>query len=175
MKISSVAPDNSRVLTVKLGHETSLVAYSTDKRSTICKLCWVCKNETVRLYTIVLFIYAFLCKCKKYIFVVLSGCIALAVYNTRSPPAYEALRGLKILQLLHSKTLKQIIKDGSENAGIDEEYLLGQHKTYVNYQKKREEEGHPRPLGLGVMMWDEVKVRAEMCILISKLLKILIV
>ena len=31
----SVAPDNSRVLTVKLWRETSLVAYSTDKRS-IC-------------------------------------------------------------------------------------------------------------------------------------------
>lgn len=30
---SSVAPDKSRVLTVKLGHETSLTA-STDKRST---------------------------------------------------------------------------------------------------------------------------------------------
>ena len=67
------------------------------------------------------------------------------------------------------------MKDQIINAGIDEEYLLGQHKTYVNYQKKREEEGHPRPLGLGVMMWDEVKVRTEMCILISKLLKILIV
>lgn len=91
-------------------------------------------------------------------------CIALAVYN-RSPSAYEALRGLKILQLPHSKTLKQIIKDGSENAGIDEEYLLGQHQIYVNYQKTREEEGHPRPLGLGVMMWDEVKVRT-MCIIL---------
>ena len=32
-------------------------------------------------------------------------------------------------------------------------------KTYVRYQKEREEEGHPRPLGVGVMMWDEVKVR----------------
>ena len=28
-----VAHDNNEVLTVKLGHETSLVAYSTDKRS----------------------------------------------------------------------------------------------------------------------------------------------
>ncbi|KAL9953963.1 hypothetical protein ACROYT_G041447 [Oculina patagonica] len=86
--------------------------------------------------------------------------VALAVYN-RSPSAYEALRGLKILQLPHSKTLKQIIKDGSENAGIDEEYLLGQHQIYVNYQKTREEEGHPRPLGLGVMMWDEVKIQMK--------------
>ena len=28
-----VAHDNNEVLTVKVGHETSLVAYSTDKRS----------------------------------------------------------------------------------------------------------------------------------------------
>ena len=33
METSSVATDNSRVLTVKLGRETSLVACSTDKRS----------------------------------------------------------------------------------------------------------------------------------------------
>ena len=33
METSSVAPDNSKVLTVKLGRETSLVAHSTDKRS----------------------------------------------------------------------------------------------------------------------------------------------
>ena len=71
------------------------------------------------------------------------------------------MRGLKILQLPHSKTLKQVIKDGSENDGIDEEYLLGQQKTYATFQKDREEEGHPRPLGLGVLMWDEVKVRAN--------------
>ena len=33
METSSVAPDNSRVLTAKLGRETFLVACSTDKRS----------------------------------------------------------------------------------------------------------------------------------------------
>ena len=35
METTSVAPDNSRVLTVKLGRETSFVAYSTDKRSNL--------------------------------------------------------------------------------------------------------------------------------------------
>ena len=84
----------------------------------------------------------------------------LAVYNrSLQLSAYKALRDLKILQLPHSKTLKQIIKDGSEKDGIDDEYLYGQNKTYIRYQKEREEEGHPRPLGVGVMMWDEVKVR----------------
>ena len=33
METCFVARDNSAVLTVKLGRETSLVAYSTDKRS----------------------------------------------------------------------------------------------------------------------------------------------
>ena len=74
--------------------------------------------------------------------------VALAVYN-RYPSAYQALRNLKILQLPHSKTLKQVIKDGSEKDGIDDEYLYSQHKTYVRYQKEREEEGHPQTIRSG--------------------------
>jgi len=83
--------------------------------------------------------------------------VALAVHN-RSPSAYEALHNLKILQLPHSKTLKKVIKGGSEKAGIDEDYLQGQQQTYEQLQSTREAERHPRPLGFGVMMWDEVKV-----------------
>ena len=82
---------------------------------------------------------------------------ALAVYN-RSPSAYQALHNLKILQLPHSKTLKKVIKGGSEKSGVDELYLQGQQQTYEHFQSKREAEGHPRPLGFGVVMWDEVKV-----------------
>lgn len=83
--------------------------------------------------------------------------VALAVHN-RSPSAYEALHNLKILQLPHSKTLKKVINGGSEKSGIDEDYLQGQQQTYEQLQSTREAEGHPRPLGFGVMMWDEVKV-----------------
>ena len=82
-----------------------------------------------------------------------SGCLQ------QKPISIRSFEGNENLQLPHYKTLKQIIKDGSEKDGIDDEYLYGQHKTYVRYQKEREEEGHPRPLGVGVMMWDEVKVR----------------
>ena len=39
METCFVARDNSGVLTVKLGPEISLVAYSTDKRSMLEK-CW---------------------------------------------------------------------------------------------------------------------------------------
>ena len=42
---------------------------------------------------------------------------------------------------------------------MDEEYLLNQYGIYEKFQKQREAEGFPRFLGLGVMMWDEVKVQ----------------
>ena len=82
---------------------------------------------------------------------------ALAVYN-QSPSAYEALHNLKILQLPNSKPLKKVIQGGSEKSGIDEDYLQGQQRTYEQFQGRREAKGHPRPLGIGVVMWDEVKV-----------------
>ena len=90
-------------------------------------------------------------------FFTLFSLVALAVYN-RSPSAYEALHDLKILQLPHSKTIKKVVQGGLENSGIDEDYLQGQQQTYEQFQSTREAEGHPRPLGIGVMMWDEVKV-----------------
>ena len=40
METCFVARGNSGVLTVKLGRETSLVAYSTDKRSSVCVCNW---------------------------------------------------------------------------------------------------------------------------------------
>lgn len=86
--------------------------------------------------------------------------VALAVYN-RSPSAYQALHNLKTLLLPHSNTLKKVIKGGSEKSGVDELYLQliqGQQQTCEHFQSKREAEGHPRPLGFGVVMWDEVKV-----------------
>ena len=63
------------------------------------------------------------------------------------------------MQLPHSKTLKNVIQGGSEKSGIDEDYLQSQQQIYEQFQSRREAEGHPRPLGIGVMMWDEVKVR----------------
>ena len=83
--------------------------------------------------------------------------LALAVY-TRSPSAFDALHDLKILQLPCSKVLTTILKDGAEKDGIDEEYLKAQSDQFRSYQDERKKNGHPRPLSLGVMMWDEVKV-----------------
>lgn len=82
------------------------------------------------------------------------------MYN-RSPSEYEALHGLRILQLPNSKSLRQAIKDDSVNPSIDEEYLLGQCKIYANFQKNREEEGHHKSLALQVLMWNEVKIQMK--------------
>ena len=84
--------------------------------------------------------------------------LALAVY-TSSPSAFHALRDLKILQLPCLKVISKILKDGAEKAGIDDEYLKAQHDQFKSYQDQREKDGNLRPLGLGVMMWDEVKVQ----------------
>lgn len=77
--------------------------------------------------------------------------VALAVYN-RSPSAYEALRNLTILQLPCTKVLKNVLKDGAEQPGIDENYFQIQQAKYKEYQEQRESGGHPQPLGIGVMM-----------------------
>lgn len=83
---------------------------------------------------------------------------ALAIYN-RSPSAYEALHNLSILQLPCTKVLKRVLKDGAEKPGIDLHYFQSQQGKFQAYQRLRESDGHPQPLGIGVMMWDEVKVK----------------
>jgi len=82
------------------------------------------------------------------------------VYN-RSHSAYEALRNLSILQLPCTKVLKNVLKDGAEKPGIDHNYFYSQRAKYQEYHKQRESTGHPQPLEIGVMLWDEVKVNIE--------------
>ena len=59
--------------------------------------------------------------------------------------------------------LKKVLKDGAEGPGIDRNYLETQQKMFQAYQLQRESEGYPQPLGTGVLMWDEVKVRGKLC------------
>lgn len=82
------------------------------------------------------------------------------MYN-RSPSAYEALRNLSILQLPCTKVLKNVLNDGAEQPGIDKNYFESQQAKYKEYEEQTESGGHPQPLGIGVMMWDEVKVNLE--------------
>ncbi|XP_015779661.1 PREDICTED: uncharacterized protein LOC107357534 [Acropora digitifera] len=86
--------------------------------------------------------------------------MALAVYS-RCPSAYEALCNLNILQLPCSKVLKRVLKEGSEKPGVDEEYMRQQHEKFCQYKKQREAGGFPQPLGLGILMWDEVKIQMK--------------
>lgn len=85
---------------------------------------------------------------------------ALAIYN-RSPSGYEALRDhdCSILQLPCTKILKKVLKDGAEKPGIDLNYFLNQQEKFQAYRRQRESDGHSQPLGIGAMMWDEVKVK----------------
>lgn len=71
------------------------------------------------------------------------------------------MRNLTILQLPCTKVIKNVLKDGAEQPGIDKNYFQSQQAKYKEYQEQRESGGHPQPLGIGVMMWDEVKVNLE--------------
>lgn len=82
------------------------------------------------------------------------------MYN-RSHSAYEALRNLSILQLPCTKVLKNVLKDGAEKPGIDHNYFYSQRAKYQEYHKQRESTGHPQPLEIGVMLWDEVKIQMK--------------
>ena len=67
--------------------------------------------------------------------------LALAVYS-RSPAAYQALRGFKLLQLLCVRTLKYYIDANLESAGDSVERLQQSRKQYVaitEEQKVQEE------------------------------------
>ena len=68
--------------------------------------------------------------------------LALAVYS-RSPAAYQALRGFKLLQLLCVRTLKYYIDANFESAGDSVERLQQSRKQYValiEEKKKVQEE-----------------------------------
>lgn len=55
--------------------------------------------------------------------------------------------------------LKKVLKDGAKQPGIDHLYFQSQEEKFKEYRKNRESAGHSCPLGMGVLMWDEVKVR----------------
>ena len=57
-----------------------------------------------------------------------SSFTALTIY-TRSPSSYTAVRDLNILQLPFIDILRKCIKQDSEAAGIDDEYLFKEHES----------------------------------------------
>ena len=82
---------------------------------------------------------------------------ALAIFS-RSPSVYHAVRSLGILNLPCDKTLKSHMYQHSSSPGINEEALLERAQQYDSYKEKRVKSGFVRPVGEGVLIWNEVKV-----------------
>jgi len=83
---------------------------------------------------------------------------ALAIY-ARSPAAFRAVRSLGILQLPCTKYLQHIISKNADGPGVHEDYIAHQRQEYENFTKTQVDAGKKRPLGVGVLVFDETKVR----------------
>lgn len=83
--------------------------------------------------------------------------IALAVF-TRSPAAYDALKSYGILQLPSVSSLKQFTSANNQPSGINSQHLQEASKSYAAYIDERVEQGYPKPMHTGVLIFDEVKV-----------------
>lgn len=84
--------------------------------------------------------------------------VALAIY-TRSPAAFRAVRSLGILQLPCCKELQRIVSKNADGPGIHESYIAHQSQIYETFCTKKVESGRKRPVGVGVLIFDETKVR----------------
>lgn len=83
--------------------------------------------------------------------------VALSIFS-RSPAAYHAVLSLGTFQLLCDRTLRGYMYKYSASPGISEEALLERAKKYKAFKEEQVEAGYQRPVGEGVLMWDEVKV-----------------
>ena len=81
----------------------------------------------------------------------------MAIFS-RSPAVYHAIKSLGILQLPCDRTLRGYMYKYSSSPGINEEALLYRAKKYDQFKKEHVEAGFVKPVGEGVLMWDEVKV-----------------
>ena len=86
--------------------------------------------------------------------------IALAVF-IRSPAAYDALKSFSILQLPSKQSLKQFSSTRNHESGINEQYIMEMSADYKLFAKETVSNGYPAPLGVGALIFDEVKVMAK--------------
>ena len=84
--------------------------------------------------------------------------VALAIY-TRSPAAFRAVRSLGILQLPFSKEPQRVVSKNADGSGIHEHYIAHQSEVYIKFCDNKVASGSKRPLGVGVLIFDETKVR----------------
>ena len=83
--------------------------------------------------------------------------LALAIY-TRSPSAYEALRGFGILQLPGVSALKTFTSFNIGNSGFSEEQMAYARQQYDKMVKEKQAAGERVPFSEGILVFDEVKV-----------------
>ena len=84
--------------------------------------------------------------------------LALAIFS-RSPVAYHAVRSMGLLQLPCDKTLKGYMHKHACLPGINKESLLASAHRFDEYKSQRIAGGMAPPIGEGVLIFDEVKVR----------------
>lgn len=83
--------------------------------------------------------------------------LALAIY-VRSPAAYSALKSFKILELPSIKSLQLFTAVRNHESGINEDYLAEKKADYILFSEECVKNGSKKPLGIGALIFDEVKV-----------------
>ena len=76
----------------------------------------------------------------------------------RSKAAYEALKDFQILALPSVDSLKAFTSAISKEPGPNHQLLKTAHEEYRAYNQAREQMGKKPALGLGCLIFDEVKV-----------------
>ena len=84
--------------------------------------------------------------------------LALAVY-TRSPAAYQALKGFGVLQLPCKKSLQGFLSANQSEPGVNEEKIAEQIRLYDAARRVKEKKKKPQQKG--VLIFDEVKVQSK--------------
>ena len=82
----------------------------------------------------------------------------MAIY-VRSPSAFEAVKSLNILQLPSKRTLESFTSANTHQPGVSNEYLCEQWRNYQRHCSKIKNEGKPKPVAEGLLIFDEVKVQ----------------
>ena len=81
----------------------------------------------------------------------------MAIFS-RSPAAYHAVRSMGLMQLPCDKTLKGYMYKHASSPGISEDHLLASAKQFESFKAQRTADGMPPSIGIGVLIFDEVKV-----------------
>ena len=80
---------------------------------------------------------------------------------TRSPAAYEALKGFDVLKLPSVSSLKAFTGSNLEAPGDIQKRLSESYTDYQAMIEQKKAQGLKTPLGEGVVIFDEVKVASK--------------